>query len=107
MYFVTAIEIDEDGIENPFIHDSRCFGYYENKTNAIKAVVENCGDMHEGSFNFLVIEKIPEGIHPMPDLEELWFKWINDYSNEGIYDGYWIETGKPEWSEKIVNWALG
>ena len=116
MFFITTIRWDSpESVTSLFgdkgwngVSDSRCFGYYLTKKDAIEAVVENRGDLHECLYNYIVIELLPQGIHPIPE-EELWFKWIIDYSNDTneSIDGFWIETNKPEWSNHIVNWAFG
>ncbi len=99
MYFVTAIQAVPENVR--LIWDSRCFGYFEDRDRALEAVKGNWADMHEGNFNFLVIEHIPQGIHPVPQ-NETWFSW------SPYHGGHWkLLAYKPEWSNHIVNWALG
>jgi hypothetical protein len=96
MYFITAIYRETTLGE---YRESRCFGYYELALDAIRAVVGNRGDIQESLYNYAVIEKLGEGIHPSPD-KEVWFEWDED-------DNSWSPTDKPDWSKGITNWCLG
>jgi len=99
MYFLTAIyRAAETGFE-PTIKDERCFGYFLDKQKALTATDENWADMHECLYNWLVIEKIPEGLHAMPK-EEIWFEWDSGLNS-------WIHIKKPIWSKNIINWGIG
>jgi len=99
MYFLTSILcVAECGFE-PTIKSERCFGYFSDKQKALRAADENWADMHECSFNWLLIEKIPEGLHAISE-EEIWYKW-----DDGI--NRWIHVEKPAWSDKIINWSIG
>ena len=87
MYFITLINEDE-----PF-KTSRCFGYQPELWMA-QQVSQNLDD--ESYYDFLVIEKIPNGIHPTVE-REIWYKWKDK----------WMEIEKPLWSSGITNWAIG
>lgn len=62
MYFITCLaglpSREEDG------GDIRTFGYFKSLHDAEKALVLNTYDMHETMYNYAVIERIGEGIHP-------------------------------------------
>lgn len=96
MYFITAICNDS---RSDYFRDRRCFGYYALALDAIKAVTENRGDMHECLYDYLVIERVPQGIHAMPE-SEIWFRW-NDEQNT------FVVTEKPDWSQGYINWSIG
>lgn len=100
MYFLTSLfrKTKEEGFE-PEIQSTRCFGYFPDKPAALRAADENWADMEECLYNWLVIEKIPEGLHAMPE-EEIWYEWDN-----GL--GKWIHEEKPVWSKGIINWSIG
>lgn len=99
MYFLTAIFAKaEEGFEPQPKHE-RCFGYYSDKQKALKAADENWADMHECSYNWLIIEKISEGLPAIPK-EEIWYQW--DYGVE-----CWVHSEKPNWAKQIVNWGIG
>lgn len=100
MYFLTAIlyKAKEEGYEPQPITE-RCFGYFEDRQKALHAADENWADMHECMYNWLVIEKIPEGLHAIPE-EEIWYEW-----DAGV--NHWIHVDKPCWSCNIVNWSIG
>ncbi|KLU61109.1 hypothetical protein CEB3_c26790 [Peptococcaceae bacterium CEB3] len=70
MYFITGLTTLDPS------HKSRCLGYYRDKQEALSAVNENRGGFDQGIYNYLVIEKIGEGIHAIVE-EETWFRWVN------------------------------
>jgi len=99
MYFLTSLwRKAEKGFEAT-IKNERCFGYFADKQDALKAADENWADMHECMYNWLVIEKIPEGLHAMPE-EEIWYTWDDGTKR-------WIHVDKPVWTEHIINWSIG
>ena len=77
----------------------RTFGFYKEYSNALEAVTTNRCNMHEYLYEYLVMEKIGEGIHP-PVTEEHWFMW--DDRNQK-----WIPWEKLHKYRNITNWALG
>jgi hypothetical protein len=93
MFFITAIERTTSLKE---IGNSRCFGYYPTKEEAIEAVKANAGNLQDHEYHYLVIEEIPKGIHPCAK-EVAWFKW----------NGGWNEINKPVQTEEISNHAFG
>ena len=78
----------------------RCFGFYNSHREAAKAAEENRCNMCECLYDYLVIEYIEEGIHPMVHVEE-WYIW-NDLLNRWVY-----LNGKPMEFQGIINFALG
>jgi len=96
MYFVTTICFAPG---HPHHEDARCFGYYITPLDAVRAVLNNACDIHECLYTHAVVEKIGPGIHPMSE-SEVWFEWRRDKER-------WDYSEKPEWSERVINWALG
>lgn len=80
-------------------HDKRTFGFYECRDSAEIAVLKNKCNMHEGLYEFLVIEHIEEGVHPLT-LSEKWYRW--DYEKH-----HWKECRRPKQFLGTINWALG
>lgn len=69
LYFITAItDIEEEKV------GIKCFGYFSELEEAEKAVVHNKFDMWETIYNYIVIEKIKEGIHSIAE-EIGWYKY--------------------------------
>ncbi len=77
--------------------DTRTFGYYKGWDKAYNAVKENRCNMHECLYQYLVMECIGEGVHPLPK-DEQWFKWTGKR---------WKECRKPKALQGITNWGLG
>jgi len=94
-YFITSI-YDAPGL---FVHrkDRRTFGYFQSLDEAFKSVEENRCNMQECLYNYLVIEGIKEGIHPLVEKEH-WYEWT---------DNKWMPCNKPEFLKSIINFALG
>lgn len=76
---------------------TRTFGFYKEYSDALSAVLTNRCNMHEGLYEYLIMEKMKEGIHPLAE-EENWFKWKNNK---------WVSCRKPSKFSGIINWALG
>ena len=103
-WFITAIVGKEISERTSYYHpkEKRTFGFFNDPVECKKAVVENLGNMHEFLYNYIVVEKIPEGIHSRVE-ESYWWKWSCDQPIprwEPIPE-------KPEQFEGITNWALG
>lgn len=98
-YFLTSICAKRDSIENPTLQVAthRTFGFYKSLYLACDSVNDNYGNMQEGLYNYLVIEKMYEGIHP-PVTEEFWYAW---------QDSKWTACPKPDFAVGVSNWALG
>jgi hypothetical protein len=94
MYFITSIFKPEpprrDGC-------NRCFGYYLLEKDARRSVYLNRGNMQESLYNFIVIEKIGQGIHAMAEAVQ-WYEWRHNK---------WTEITPPEFSVGICNYAIG
>ena len=60
MYFVTGLLVHDD--DKHKIQTIRCFGFYKNFLEAEEEVKNNSCDMYEHLYNYIVIEKLNEGI---------------------------------------------
>lgn len=102
MYFITAMSnilntkdrFDSEEYKN---HSARCFGYYVKKEDAIEAVKMNNSDMWETIYNFVIIEKIEEGIHGFAEV----IGWFEYNIEKDEYEP--IEVGRTGFS----NYAIG
>lgn len=104
IWFLTGVAVNESKIirhptrgEIKVETDTKPFGYKIGKAAALRAVRENEGDMCECWFNYLVVERIGQGVLALAK-EQLWFKWD---------DGKWVACPNPEWSNGLINWAHG
>jgi hypothetical protein len=101
IWFLTAIVVDEI-IKGPrgeikTKHFNRTFGYYHGWLRAYTAVKENRCNMHECLYQYLVMERIGEGVHALADYVK-WFKWSGKN---------WKPCRKPKMFQGLTNWALG
>jgi len=81
---------------------TRCFGFYNTYNEAFKAVEENRGNMEECLYDYIVMEYIEPGIHPMVHAEQ-WWQW-----DETIRRWRFLpDDEKPKQFIGICNWALG
>lgn len=102
-WFVTAIQSgqrEKDG-EDTWI-GSRTFGFLPTYEMAEDAVLNNDGDIHEETFNWVVIEEIEWGTLAMSvgEYAEQWYVW------NPVYKKY-HQAHKPKWAEGVINWAVG
>ena len=99
MYFITCFE--KCGTNKGWldIGASRTFGYYDNLNTCIQALNQNWCDMFEYLYEYAIVEKIGQGIHP--ECEERWFfKW--DDEKKGFFD-----ISEPEEFKHYTNLSLG
>ena len=100
MYFITVfdkVEPSEQFLAE--FGDQRTWGYYPEYKWAVEALHENRTDMHEGCYEYAVIEKIDYGICARVEMHQ-WFKW--DKEKRGYF-----EIEEPECVKQITNFAIG
>ena len=101
MYFITGLT----GLDR--FRFARCFGYYQDRDEALAAVEENRCSLNDGlnaggSYKYIVIEKIAQGIHCIAE-EEIWFQWFRDESDQS----YWRQIPKALATDPDNNHAIG
>lgn len=80
----------------------RTFGFYNSYNEAHRAVTENRCNLCECLYDYVVVEYIEEGIHPMVHAVD-WWRWDQEKNR-------WIYLPQKDWPEEfqsICNWALG
>lgn len=100
MYFITGLTkllSSNDQLEEYKDYYTRCFGYYKEFKYAERAVINNAFDMWETMYDYIVIEGVEEGVHPV-SIAKGWYKY-NQEKNE--YEQ--IEVGHTG----FCNYALG
>lgn len=105
IYVMTVI----DTSSTPRAGEKRTWGFFHEEATAIDAVQTNDGDMHEGCYDYAVIEEFNPGSLALVD-KEIWLKWKSNTNLDGTedqYEGVYELCDKPEWSEGICNWGLG
>lgn len=82
------------------IVDDRTVGWFSNLKTAIKCAEENWGDIYEnGSYPYIVIEKVSKGLYPICT-EEIWYKWQ-------AQDGKYRLCEKPTEYKHVINFSMG
>jgi len=100
MYFITVFEkIEPSEMYLAEFGDQRTWGYYPEYEYAAEVLHENVTDMHEGCYEYALIENIDYGICAIAD-ERQWFKW--DAEKRGYF-----EIEEPECVKQICNFAIG
>lgn len=92
IYTVTTIE-DLVNLASP----SRCVGWFETEEAARMAVETNEGDIHEGCYDYVVIECSTSGVFTI-SRQIQWYEW-----SKGAY----VPIECPERVKKVVNWGIG
>lgn len=91
IYLVTVME-------SPF-GKKRTWGYFLDLAVAQHAVEHNSTDIHEGSYNYALIERAYEGIVPICQA----VGWYKFNLSKGMYEAYPAPLG----TEQICNWGIG
>ena len=94
-WFITAVESTSSNT-----HRSRTFGFYNEYNQAYEAIIQNFGNMQECIYDYLVLEYIEPGIHPVVHTSS-WFLFE---------DSHWCpihDIDIPDRFSHITNWALG
>lgn len=101
MWFVTVVETmdynNAAGLGDT--GEQRTWGFFENKEDAIDVLHRNVTDMHEGYYDYAVIEEYEEGIGCSTGNRQ-WFKYDNNR------DGY-FEIDEPYCVKNICDFAIG
>lgn len=97
IYTVTSTESSVIG------ERSRCWGWYSKKEDAFAAVKMNAGDMHETTFQYIVIEEVSEGVPPFSKAIQ-WFRYV---PNKVYSKGRWVRCKPPEFAQSVINFSLG
>lgn len=100
MWFVTVVEkMDDRDTTFGDTGDTRTWGFFSNKEDAIDVLHKNVTDMHELYYDYAVIEEYNEGISNDTG-ERQWFMYDEDR------DGY-FEIEEPRCVKNICCFALG
>lgn len=92
IYTVTGLSTDDE-------IGSRVFGWYSELEYADEAVLDNTCDIHECAYDYVVVEKISEGVFVCAH-EEWWYRW--DELNKK-----YVRTTKPEAWINQISFGIG
>lgn len=84
-------------------HETRCWGWYPKKEDAFAAVKMNAGDMHETTFQYVVIEEVPSGVVPFSKA----IQWFRYKPNKVYSKGRWVRCKTPKWAQSTINFSIG
>lgn len=106
IYMVTTLCVVDD-----FIKHNRTHGWYEKRTDAIKCVKKNLGDIYEnGYYNCALVEGVGEGLYNISGTleEEDWFFVYPLQDKDGAIESYHIvKTDKPDCFTGVINFSIG
>lgn len=75
-------------------------GYYPEKEQALKAVAQNYGNMHEFKYTFCCVEFIPPGLMNFDrPHDQHWFEWNDMVAS-------WMPIERPKWSLRTLSQAF-
>lgn len=98
-YFITGITYKGE-VETVLPNrGQRCFGYFQTFEKAEKAVLNNYCDIWETIYEYVVIEKVKDGIHQI-DLKPIWYKW-------NLEKECYEKTEKPDFADGYAGWGIG
>ena len=91
------------GISNRTKHPTertRCWGFFDDFTEAEQAVLANDGDIFENEFEHMVIEGHRMGIMGMMNGQQYWY-WFDKETER------FISIDTPDWAAGVVGWGIG
>lgn len=83
IYVITTLKI-----EDLDLLDWRTPAWFQTYEAAFLAIFSNDGDYHEGFYNYLVLERLSEGIYPQV-ITRYWYKWGPLVEGQGEPDQIW------------------
>jgi hypothetical protein len=100
IYTVTSTCFNE-GIE---ICSPRCWGWWPTEYQAVKSIKGNDGDMHEGTYNYLVLETFPPYAFgcAQKGYKKTWYTWVGSEDT-----GRWRKCKEPAWTKCVSGWGIG
>lgn len=72
-------------------YEERTVGWFETLSEAEDCVKTNCGDIHEGNFDYAVIEEVGPGIYSGAHAKKSWYEWVPELK------GYKSIKEPPQW----------
>lgn len=85
---------------------SRTWGWFPTLREASEDVSLNVGDLHETTFNYVIIEEVYAGICSDTKVVEV-YKWRPYNGNKNSYQGKWVKCRrKPRWTQGIIGLTL-
>ena len=103
IFVVTTVELRSNAPvrDAPMARDTRTVGFYFDNADALACIENNWGDIHEGMYNYAIIEETVEGLYPDVHMFQ-WFEWVGD--NE---EGNYIPCCIPHGQENIRGYGIG
>jgi len=100
-WFVSVIQTGVVNEEESVVA-TRNFGFFPTYDMANESVLDNDADIHEGSFNWAVVEEVYWGTMALSvgEYAEQWYCWNDVYKR-------FHQTTKPKWAKGIVGWSIG
>lgn len=86
--------------DRPSANYKRCVGWFKDLEEASINVKLNCGDIHEGSGRWVVIEEIGPGFYTSSMARETWFEWDENFKQYG-------KCTKPTKFDSIRGFGMG
>jgi uncharacterized protein involved in copper resistance len=90
---------DDDSKDPRLVRFWRTPGWTKNRFDAERIVLDNIGDIHEGRYQYAVIEELPEGLYPF-SINEWWYYWNTKKDR-------YVLINKPEEMKMFKNFSIG
>lgn len=107
IYMITSVRVlspkkGQDPGDSRLQKDRRCWGWVATLKEAKHAVAINAGDMHECSYNYVLIEEVPPGICIEAKIVS-WYVFTGKYPQGRA----WKRCKTPVWVGGTINWSIG
>jgi len=113
-FFVTVVQTGVDSFEDgPDVwkdKNSRCWGYTDTFEKAEKDVLGNYTDIHECSYQWVIIEEHVMDVFAMGTGRFQWYHWNDkkeDVPEWQSHLGGYERCRQPEWAKQVVHWGIG
>ena len=76
--FVVTMLTEIDYLKGGNGYDHRTVGWFGSLKEAENDLKVNCGDVHEGNFDYAVIEEVTSGFYSGAYAIKHWYEWVNE-----------------------------
>jgi len=113
-FFVTVVHTGEDTFEDtPEVwkkKHTRCWGYTDSFEKAEQAILENYTDIHECSYQWVIIEEHIMDVFAIGTGLFQWYHWNEEKEDVPEWQngpGGYERCRQPDWAKSVVHWGIG
>ena len=97
---MTGVDTPDDCPEVWKRQDTRCWGYTDTFEKAEEAVLKNYTDIHEYTYQWVIIEEHVMDVFAMGTGRFQWYHW-------NLKEDCYERCEQPEWAKGVAHWGIG